>query len=47
MEKTLEDLGDALACFHEYQLIFQEEGIRPEGFSLPRQHAASHYPDMI
>ncbi|KIL57076.1 hypothetical protein M378DRAFT_1031569 [Amanita muscaria Koide BX008] len=45
-EKTLEDLEDALARFHRYRKVFQDEGIRA-GFSLPRQHAASHYPEMI
>lgn len=46
-EKTLIHLEDALARFHEYRTIFQEEGIRPTGFSLPRQHSMYHYPDMI
>jgi len=46
-QKTLYDLEDALARFHEYRLVFKEEGVRPEGFSLLRQHAAAHYPDMI
>ncbi|KAM6499160.1 hypothetical protein JOM56_004668 [Amanita muscaria] len=45
-EKTLEDLEDVLARFHRYRKVFQDEGIRA-GFSLPRQHAASHYPEMI
>lgn len=46
-EKTLIHLEDALARFHEHRKIFQEEGIRPTGFSLPRQHSMYHYPDMI
>ena len=47
-ERTLIDLEDALARFHEYRLIFHEEGIREtKPFALPRQHAINHYPDMI
>jgi len=44
---TLEELTDALARFQEYRVVFEEEGIRTSGFSLPRQHAANHYPEMI
>lgn len=46
-EGTLIELEDALSRFHEYRGIFQEEGIRGKGFSLPRQHATNHYPEMI
>jgi len=46
-ERTLVDLEDALARFHEYRVVFQDEGIRRQGFSLPRQHSMNHYPDMI
>ena len=46
-ERTLTELEDALARFHEYRAVFQEEGIRKKGFSLPRQHATNHYPTMI
>jgi hypothetical protein len=44
---SLEELKDALARFQEYRVVFEEEGIRTKGFSLPRQHAANHYPEMI
>jgi hypothetical protein len=46
-EKILSDLEDALAHFCEYRAVFQEEGIRVAGFSLPRQHSMNHYPAMI
>jgi hypothetical protein len=46
-EKTLSDLEDVLACFCEYQTVFQEEGVRVAGFSLPQQHSMNHYPAMI
>ena len=46
-EKTLIDLEDALSCFHKYRVIFQDEGVQGQGFSLPRQHSMNHYPEMI
>lgn len=46
-ENTLAELQDALSRFHTYRAVFQEEGIRGTGFSLPRQHATNHYPAMI
>lgn len=42
-EKTLSDLEDALDRFHRYRIIFEELGIRPDGFALPRQHSVVHY----
>lgn len=42
-EATLRDLENALKRFHAFRTIFQETGVRPEGFSLPRQHALTHY----
>jgi hypothetical protein len=46
-EGTVEELEDALKHFQEYRKVFQEEGVRVSGFSLPRQHSMIHYPDMI
>jgi len=46
-ERTLVALKDALSHFHEYRVVFQEEGVQEKGFSLPRQHSANHYPEMI
>ena len=36
-------LDNALEKFHNYRTIFQECGIRPTGFNLPRQHSLIHY----
>ena len=47
MEETLVQLEDALVRFLEYRSVFQEEGIRLKGFTLPRQHSMKHYLDMI
>jgi len=47
-EDTLDELDDALKRFHQYRTIFQETGVRgPEGLSLPRQHAMTHYREHI
>ena len=40
---SLKALDDALGKFHHHRKIFQESGVRPTGFSLPRQHALTHY----
>jgi len=45
--KSLADLNDALDRFHKYRVIFEECGVRPDGFALPRQHSLSHYPALI
>ena len=33
-KEMLIDLEDALVCFYEYWIVFQEEGVCPKGFSL-------------
>jgi hypothetical protein len=40
-------LQDALARFHQYRAIFEDVGIRPNGFALPRQHSLNHYFALI
>ena len=40
-------LDDALERYHNYRKIFQECGIRPTGFNLPRQHSIIHYHFLI
>jgi hypothetical protein len=45
-EVDLLRLQDALSRFHEYREIFVASNVR-EDFSLPRQHALSHYPALI
>jgi len=32
-------MNDKLNLFHEYRTVFKDIGLRPDGFSLPRQHA--------
>ena len=40
-------MADALKRFHEHRKIFQACGVRPDGFSLPRQHSLVHYESSI
>ena len=42
-EDTLNQLGNALARFHHFREVFRIPGVRPDGFSLPRQHSLKHY----
>jgi hypothetical protein len=44
---TLKAMAEALEQFHEHRKIFQECGVRPDGFSLPRQHSLVHYESSI
>ena len=36
-------MEEALERFHTYRVAFETAGVRPDGFSLPRQHALVHY----
>jgi hypothetical protein len=40
-------LDDALRRFQLHREIFRTSGIRPDGFSLPRQHSLTHYSKLI
>ena len=42
-EGNLDTLSTALQRFHHYREVFRDADVRPEGFSLPRQHALVHY----
>jgi hypothetical protein len=42
-DDSLNALDNALEKFHHHRKIFQETGVRPTGFSLPRQHSLTHY----
>jgi hypothetical protein len=44
---ALDALSHALDWFWKLCEIFRIPGIRPTGFSLPRQHALTHYQTMI
>ncbi|GLB45564.1 hypothetical protein LshimejAT787_2400220 [Lyophyllum shimeji] len=46
-DNDLQKLDETLAHYHEERTIFEEEGVRPDGFSLPRQHAMVHYTALI
>jgi hypothetical protein len=46
-DDTLALIQDALEQFHHYREVFLEIGVRPHGFSLPRQHSLSHYHHLI
>lgn len=46
-EDTLTAMDVKLAGFHHHREIFRTTGVRPEGFSLPRQHSMVHYRYLI
>jgi hypothetical protein len=46
-EDTIDALQKAIGRFHETRETFRVHGVRPKGFSLPRQHSLSHYPHQI
>jgi hypothetical protein len=45
--KTLAALTDALVRFQGFCSIFQECGVRANGFNLPRQHSLTYYLALI
>ena len=42
-ERSLDALDTALQRFHHYREVFRVPDVRPNGFSLPRQHSLAHY----
>ena len=46
-EDSVAQVQDAVVRFHQYRVIFESTGVRPDGFSLPRQHSLMHYPKLI
>ena len=44
---ALDALDAALRSFRQLREVFRTPGVRPSGFSLPRQHALSHYRRLI
>ena len=42
-ETALTQIQSTLDSFHQHREIFRDVGIRPDGFSLPRQHSLKHY----
>jgi hypothetical protein len=45
--QSLKALEDALSRFHQYRTIFEDCGVRTEGFNLPHQHFLKHYLALI
>jgi hypothetical protein len=43
-ESTITELEKAIAQFHKYRESFHVHGVWPTGFSIPCQHAITHYP---
>lgn len=47
-EQMLEAIEEALTCFHRFCQVFKDsEHTIINSFSLLRQHAAKHYPELI
>ncbi|KAG6810827.1 hypothetical protein H0H92_010186 [Tricholoma furcatifolium] len=46
-EDDLLAIDKAVENFHHARTIFREVGVRPDGFSLPRQHSIVHYRHLI
>ncbi|KAJ7182268.1 hypothetical protein C8R43DRAFT_1083515 [Mycena crocata] len=46
-EATMAAIKEAIRRFHTHREVFRRLGVRPEGFSLPRQHSIVHYPRNI
>ncbi|KAJ6449989.1 hypothetical protein C8R45DRAFT_1057249 [Mycena sanguinolenta] len=42
-EDTLAAVDSAVKRYHAHREIFRTLGVRPDGFSLPRQHSMTHY----
>ncbi|KAI0745331.1 hypothetical protein C8Q76DRAFT_764613 [Earliella scabrosa] len=45
--QSLAAMEAALQRFHDLRAVFIDAGVRPDGFSLPRQHALVHWIRMI
>lgn len=46
-EDGLAAVDREVAAFRRERVVFQEEGVRPDGISLPRQHSMGHYRPVI
>ncbi len=44
---SLQAIEGTLQSFHELRTVFIDTGVRPDGFSLPRQHSLAHYVPSI
>ncbi len=43
-ENDLRQIEEYIEEFHQYREVFRRAGVRPHGFSVPRQHSIVHYP---
>ncbi|KAG6895327.1 hypothetical protein C0992_001921 [Termitomyces sp. T32_za158] len=46
-EDDLAILDEVLERFHRERVVFEHEGVHPDGFSLPHQHSMVHYWHLI
>ncbi len=46
-EDLLLMIDETVARYHREREIFRDVGVRPDGFSLPRQHSVVHYRCLI
>ena len=46
-DDTLSQIQESLDRFYHCRAIFEVLGVRPNGFTLPRQHSLAHYPQLI
>ncbi|KAJ7213376.1 hypothetical protein GGX14DRAFT_534177 [Mycena pura] len=46
-DATLRQIEEVLAHYHTERTIFEESGVCPTGFCLPRQHSLTHYVTLI
>ncbi|KAJ7048802.1 hypothetical protein C8F01DRAFT_1275964 [Mycena amicta] len=46
-QSTLDAINTALEKYHELREVFGKLDVRPDGFSLPRQHSMKHYASEI
>ena len=46
-EDDIDEINQTVMRFHQECEIFEREGVRPDGISLPRQHSLVHYAYLI
>jgi hypothetical protein len=44
---TLQEMDTSLATFHHYREVFEDVGVCPDDFAIPRQHSLVHYTQNI
>jgi hypothetical protein len=46
-DNDVEQVTQLIEEFHQERTVFEQVGVRLDGFSLPRQHSLVHYPLLI